>query len=42
MTPGFQEFWRIRESWFSREFSDFVAERIASSEKLRTTLYEKA
>ena len=41
-TPGFQEFWRIRESWFSREFSEFVADRIATSDKLRTTLYEKA
>ena len=39
-TRGFQEFWLIRQSWFSKEFSDFVAERIEKSEIAERTLYE--
>ncbi len=39
--PGYQEFWRIRQTWFSREFAEFAAEHIASSQGLRETIYEK-
>ena len=38
-TRGFQAFWLVREPWFSKEFSDFVADRIAKSGITDGTLY---